>query len=254
MIKGFLKALSVLSIIRLRIESYSPVKHQFWFLISFPLIGLLFGLMAMIIAGWTHPNLPFFMAWFIPVLWLLISGGSHFSDVSKSAEGVFLPETRHPPQDLSTPRPLGSAIAVVLILGKAFALLQAEIIDTRTVSLIVLLVPIVSRYTALMMSVERGGYGDLSDTGLVNRKPPVILGASLITLFLCGLSIALGLILIIVGLVTAVIVRTLSLKRLGSIPVPVIGTVIEVSEVAMLWISIICCSLGLNLSQFSLIA
>ena len=73
-------------------------------LMMFPLVGLLFGLSAMTSAYCLHSSVPFFLAWFLPALWLLLSGAKGFRDLAELQTNYAFRHPKRTPKKLQPHR------------------------------------------------------------------------------------------------------------------------------------------------------
>ena len=245
MIQGFLSALAALTIFRNAAPQQEP--RRAFVLISFPIVGAIFGVLAFCIVMVFQSRLPYLTAWLIPLVWLALSGASHFLGLNKSLNAFLAlgsAEDRRRALTLEGVGMPGTALGVLLICGKVFALLQSQILDTSMIALTVLLAPVLSRYVAVMMAISED---DESGEGLT-----VLLAASAVAVVLSLVSLALALALLVTALVAAMLFRWISMSRLESTPTPTLGAIIEISETAMLWIPVVCTTLGLNLAMLRL--
>ena len=246
MIQGFLSAVAALTVFR-GLSGHGAPRRAF-VLISFPLVGLLFGVVALAIVFIFQAKLPYLSAWLVPVVWLALSGASHFLGLSKSLNAFLADGTADDRQralSLEGVGMPGMALAILIVAGKVFALLQCQILETSMVALSVLLAPVIARYVAVMMAISGDGQSEEADS---NDNLLILLSATGITFLVSLVSLALALALLVTALVTAMLLRWVAVSRLESAPPPILGALIEISETAMLWIPVVCTTLGLNLS------
>ncbi|MCB0324849.1 MAG: adenosylcobinamide-GDP ribazoletransferase [Bdellovibrionales bacterium] len=250
MLHSFFSALSSLTILRIRsdISNASPAGT----LACFPIVGLLFGIGAMALVTVLQAKLPYLSAYTVVAFWLLLSGGTHIQGLAKSVNALLcegdLAERRELMEvdELFLPGLLG---ALLLLIGKLFALLQAQLLAPGVVGVMVLLVPVLSRYVALMVAIG----GDGSEQGpRISGSARVVIGTTLLVLLLGALSPTVALSLLTAALVSAMLLRWISLSRLASVSPSMLGATIETTELVMLWIPVLCAGLGINLALLQL--
>ena len=251
-ISGFLEAVSALTILPVPSRKRAGRDAQPFFFIAFPLIGLLFGIFATFFVGETHQRLPVLTAWLVPMFWLILSGGAHFIGLCKASNAVAAAGSNEQRLALLTSDHVaapGAAMALLFLAGKVFAILQAGLLlDSRTVALVVLLTPVISRYTAVMLALGKDTFAGDASTENMPKRPIVILGASLITIAAAMIAPALGLVLVVCALLTAMIIRWIAISRMGVVTASVLGALIEAAEVVMIWVPVISAGYGLNVA------
>ena len=217
--------------------------------LSYPVIGFFFGVFAMFIVALAQLRIPFLVAWAVPTLWLVLSRAVHSIDLAKTVNGILGRGTNSERRDLFVQDPAaacGVLCAVAAFSGKAFALLQAGRMDSHSLSLVVLLVPVFSRFIAVVLGVTSDSLFLRTNSRAPLPKLKVIIGCSLIVMLMSSASLPISLIYLVVSLLVAVSLRVLIHRRTGGEGRPMFGALIELSELAMLWVAVSLFATGVN--------
>lgn len=247
--EGFVEAIGSLTVFSSYRCAQPTAAAKVVIYLSYPIIGFFFGVFAMFIVAFAQLRLPFLVAWTVPALWLVLSRAVHSIDLAKTVNGVLGRGTNSERRDLFVQDPAGSCgvlCAVVAFTGKAFALLQAGRMDSHSLSLIVLLAPVFSRYIAVVLGINSDSLFLRSSSRAPLPKLKVLLGCSLIVLLISTAAFALALIYLVVALAVAVSLRVLIHRRTGGEGRPMFGALIELSELGMLWVAVSLFATGIN--------
>lgn len=254
MVSSFLRALRALTILPVPAAALSRPRKDAVYLVSFPVIGLFFGFVGKFIIDLAYPSCPVFIAWVVPVLWLIISGANHFADLTQTL-GVFFFSDSHldgPGRSLKGEALVqGASLALILWTGKILAFLQLapSLFAGYEVGLIVLLIPVFSRYVACLLAL---GSKDIAPDLSVSDRWFVSMSTTLVAIAIGFVCLPLALYLLIWALISTLLLRAVSMHRLGFVPSSLLGAEIEVSEIAMLWAVAVAGALGLHLTQIIL--
>lgn len=252
MFPGLCKAVYVLTVIPLRFSSYTSSKHQSSFLASFPATGLVLGGIGALCVAFSHPSLPVLCAWLIPTIWVFLSFPKSIIGLHRWIEILLVRQDDDSGSREQLSLPIAAA-TFLLLFGKIFALQQAEILSTETLSLVVFFVPVLSRYLSLVAVLDIAEFMQIFGESSVHKKIQVVLGSSLLVVAILAFSLTLGLLLLIAGFGTALTLRLVSEKKLSQSPAPLFWAIIEISELVMLWTAVICGTIGVNLTLFRLL-
>lgn len=228
----------------------AATRNQTWTLICFPIVGLLFGLLGFAILQ--LQQLPIFIAWLIPLLWLLLSGGQHLLSLAKLVNVLLVRGTAE--EKLATielQAVAGMAIACMMHIGKVFALLQSQVLDVQLLALSVLFVPAIARYAALMLALSTDSSHERPLA--IEQRGRVVLITTAIILSLGILSPGLLLLLLITSLLLGLSVRILVQRNLKLLPTVALGASVELAEVILLWVPVLAATQGINVLLYSVI-
>lgn len=241
---GALGALTIFAPERGREDSRGP-EEQALFLIAFPIIGfLIFGVSAWLIVRFTAGPLPVFAAWAVPAIWVLLSGGRHLLELYRAGNALFYSGTQQERIELLSKNVLGvRALAFVffVISGKMCALYQAQFLDAYSIGMLVLLVPMFSRYVSAIVALT---VDNLAPGGV--RRNVVVFLSSAVVVLVSASVFAMGLLLVVVSMLIAVATKAWFERRLGTVKPGVSSVAMELSEVSMLWAVALSSGLGFN--------
>lgn len=247
---GLKEALATLTIIPSNTVNSSP-RHHAAYLLSFPIVGLTFGILAMFLVHSMQASAAIVLAWCIPILWWILSGGKHLSELCRLANAISAQGNVNARREFLSREALlcrGVIIPLVLVPGKFFVLLQAENFPIYLLQSIVLVTPIAARYTAVILAI---GSDSPSSKILESSKTSKTLLVLLVSVFTfavcCSVSLAVGLAAIIGALSAGLVFRAVVDSRLGTIPTSTISASIELSELAALLVPILLVAFGVKL-------
>ena len=247
--EGFVEAVGTLTVFSSHKSSQPSATTKTVIFLSYPVIGFFFGVFAMFIVSVAQLRLPFLVAWAIPALWLIFSRATHAIDLAKTMNGMLGRGALSDRRDLFVQDPAGVCgvlCAAMTIFGKAFALLQAGRIDSHSLSIIVLLVPVFSRFIAVLLGIGSDQLFLRNASRAPLPKLKVLVGASLTVLVMGSVSMPVSLIFLVVSLLVAISLRIVVRRRTGGEGRPMYGALIELSELAMLWVAVSLYAVGLN--------
>ena len=247
--EGFVEAIGTLTVFSSYRCAQPTATAKVAIYLSYPIIGFFFGVFAMFIVAFAQLRLPFLVAWAVPALWLLLSRATHSIDLAKTINGILGRGTTSERRDLfvQDPAALGGVLcAIAAFTGKAFALLQAGRMDSHSLGLVVLLVPVFSRFIAVVLGINSDSLFLRSSSRAALPKLKVLVGCSLIALLISSASPPLSLIYLVVSLLVAVSLRVLIHRRTGGEGRPMFGALIELTELATLWVAVSLFATGVN--------
>ncbi len=247
--EGFVEAVGTLTVFSSYRSAQPSATAKAFIFLSYPIIGFFFGVFAMCIVALAQLKIPMLVAWAVPSVWLLLSRATHSIDLAKTFNGLLGRGTNSERRDLFVQDPAGICGvlgAVAVFVGKSFALLQAARMDSHSLSLVVLLAPVFSRFIAVILGLNSDQLFLRNSSRAPLPKVKVLLGASLTVLLVGTASAPLSLIYLIVGLVTAVALRIAIHRRTVGEGRPMFGALIELSELAMLWVAVSLFATGMN--------
>ena len=226
-------------------------RSQAVFLAAFPLVGLAFGLIGLIVMESLAVALPVLAAWLVPTLWLMLSGGRHFADFARFSEAVLFPGSHEQRLEIMRQRgalPLaGVGMALALYTGKVIALMQAQLMDVHSVAVIVLVVPLFGRYVAALIAMSGEKPISPCDSQLEPFKLKVVGGASIFILLALVKYLTLSLALLVTVMVVGVVFRLIAEELLGGLYAACLSAVIEVAELAAILVVVVFAGTGINL-------
>jgi cobalamin synthase len=239
MIQGFLDAIGALTILPVSSGQKPTGVRIIAFFVFFPFVGLFFGIPAMLIVRGCAPEFRYLVAWAIPSLWLVLSGLTHFDGLCRTCGAMLLGDSRSARLEFlgkSTALGSGIGLSVLVMLGKVFALLEAGSLDPRLLGLTVLLVPMYSRFVAVLFALAADSPSVIGSQESSTNKTIVVIVSLMMIILASNVVPVLGLCLLVGGLVVALVLRQLSVLCFGAVYPAVLGALVEVSEVVMFWV------------------
>lgn len=216
------------------------------FLVSFPLIGLGFGVLSWIIVHFGFQPVPIFCAWAVPALWFALSGGKHIVEFYRAANALFYSGTIAERNELLGKTVVGLrglGLMFFVLSAKIMALIQAQALDTHSVGMLVLLVPMFSRYVAALVWLI---VDNRSAQAQVRRNAIVFL-CSMVVVLCSSFVFALALLLIVTSMAVALGCKVWFERRLGDTKQAMVSVALELSEALMLWTVALFGGFGLNI-------
>ena len=239
-IEAFAECLRALTLFPGKEVSSSNPNRSVWFFFFFPIVGMFFGAMGMIVANSLgREELPF-VAWFIVALWLVLSAGNHLADLCKMCNAISSSGNVNERRELlnrETVLARAAGVPVIVVVGKILAISQAAKCSPGLVPFLLFLVPVMSRYTAVLFALGAETPQAVSLRGARVSQMTLILVTSGMTLAISAIvSFSLALAILMGTLIAGLLVRIVLDKRLGMTPRLCIGAVIEMAELAGLWV------------------
>lgn len=214
-----------------------------YYYICFPIVGLFFGILSYLIVISLGGQSPFFVAWFLPLFLIFITGGNHFISLGRFFNNVIFDSNL--PNANKDWASIGFSVAVFFNFGKSLAILEGKNMGFNTLAILLLLTPVVSRYISVLLAISthksRDKYFYIS-----------LGGSTLILLLVCSISIFMSLVLFISAACLAIIIRELSNKKLSELKSYSLGALVEASEVVIIWIAILINNQYMSLTMFNL--
>jgi hypothetical protein len=248
MVTNLLESLSTFTILPLRRTSSGPVgdiapneknqeKKRALVYGFAPLSGLLFGLLAAILIWELHGKTPILASWLVPIFWFFFSGAQPFASLCRAGGALFAKSKAAGAELLSRESftGLGMSVGLLLLTGEFFALIQGSSVPRFRLATIVLLVPIISRFTAVIFACSTWGRTDGTGFGRYRTLTYLIAGA-ITTLISLVVSVELGLLLLVVSLLICTVFSAVLYSRTDTIPQSSFGAMVLLAEIACPWI------------------
>ena len=248
MVTNLLESLSTFTILPLRRATSSQVgtqspkeqaqeKNKALVYGFSPLSGLLFGLLAATLIWELHGKTPILASWLVPIVWFFFSGAQPFASLCRAGGALFAKSKAAGAELLSRENftGLGMSVGLLLLTGEFFALIQGASVPRLRLASIVLLVPIISRFTAVMFACSTWGRTEGSGFGPY-RTLTYLLAGTITTLVSVIVSIELGLLLLVVSLLVCTVFSAVLYSRTDTIPQSSFGAMVLLAEIASLWI------------------
>lgn len=246
--RGLLEALGELTILPIAFDKPMDQKQRAYALISFPIIGLFFGVIGMVLTRLGMQGAPVITAWAIPVCWLILSGGVHFLGLCQVFNALLADVSREQRDRLlvyEAPKPIAVAIAIFVIIGKMVALQQGSGLNAASLGIALILIPMFSRYVAVLFAMSEAELS--TQNGQPLPRLLVCLGASLVVVAFSFVSFGVALMLFFAAIVTALFLWAISELSIGRLRSPMLGACVECTELAMLFAVVIPASWGYNI-------
>lgn len=229
-------------------------RDQAAFLSAFPVIGLAFGLLGLLIVETIGGALPVLSAWLVPSVWLLFSGARHAADAARFSEAVLRPgaaDDRVAVLRRGGGLPLaGVAAAASIYVGKVVVLMQAQLLDVHSIAVVVLLVPLFARYVAALLAISGNQPIPPCSAELHDRRLQVVIGSSLFVLLGLARYTALSLALLVAVMAAGAVFKLIAERRLGDVHAASVSALIDVAELIALLVVVLFAGAGINLVYY----
>ena len=245
MISNLLESISTFTILPLKKQTPPPngsndasQRHKAQILAFAPLSGLIYGFAASGLVWWLHAEAPILVIWLVPVIWFFLSGAQPFSSLCRVGGAMFA-KSRSSAADLLSRdgfTGLGMAVGLLLLTGEFFAMIQGSSITRSQLLTVVLLVPVISRFTAVLFALTSWGRQDQHYEG---SKLAAYAIAGVITAAAASVSLEIALLIFFVSLLSSTVLSVVIYSRAGSIPLSSLGALILINEIVAIWVGIL---------------
>jgi len=197
--------------------------------LSYPLIGLIIGLLLWLFSSLLSPFVPsFHLGAIIFALWIFLTGALHLDGLSDTIDGLFVPKEKA--FEVMKDSHIGGMGAIFTF---TFLLLKFSLLCTTDFYAYLPLVLLLSRLNATLaiylFKYSGGGMGALTKKELQLWQVLCALAIAIIFSFLFHTYL-----LIFISLCTLLLAGIFFAKRLGGLSGDIYGFIIEVSELIML--------------------
>ena len=217
-------------------------------LIYFPFVGLVIGLGAAVLAGLIDGLVPtLVMASVVVIYMVVITGGLHWDGVADTCDGVFAPRTRDERLAIMKDSTVGAFGLIGVVLGLLFYFTLIAAIHPSLIVAIVLIVPVIGRWT-MVLSIGLFPYARKEGIGGLFQKLPtvIILTTTFVTLALVLLALSLDGLMLAVGAVAVTLLFAWWIsRRLGGLTGDIYGALGVLAELVFLFSVVIASSSGM---------
>ncbi len=217
-------------------------------LIYFPFVGLVIGLGAAVLAGLLDGLVPTLVMASVVVIYMVgITGGLHWDGVADTCDGVFAPRTRDERLAIMKDSTVGAFGLIGVVLGLLFYFTLIAAIHPSLMIAIVLVVPVVGRWT-MVLAIGLFPYARKEGMGGLFQKLPtvIILTTTLVSLAFVLLALSVDGLMLAAGSVALTLLFGWWIsRRLGGLTGDIYGAMGVLAELVFLFAVVIASSSGM---------